>query len=274
MGQGRGRRGRAGSNSNCPFKNKININNYNDDESKNENEKERESENENESGNEKYETENNSQLKGRENHRDINKRKEEKGTEIIYSNIRSLNNKKMPLIKALLQENTVMMLTETWGNTLDELKSQVRQKNRHNSRGGGVLIAVPQIWEIMEEGTVCEEGDDMYLRAKIGRDRVAWLIVMYIAPEKSKLKAINKLAKFITDILQKEKSPSIIVAGDFNIDLLNPKTPREELEIAGLIQTGLTINDYGTTCFRSKQGSRIDFILTSNKIQVSYKEPT
>lgn len=61
------------------------------------------------------------------------------------------------------------------------------------TRGGGVLIAIPKTWEILEEGSLEEEGDDMFLRVKIDRDRTVWLIVIYIAPEKNKVKAIKKL---------------------------------------------------------------------------------
>jgi len=81
-------------------------------ENSNENENEREvKENENEN---EYEIENKNRLRIRENRGEKVEERGKSATEIyIYTNIRSLNKEKIPLIKALLHENMILRLTET-----------------------------------------------------------------------------------------------------------------------------------------------------------------
>jgi len=79
----------------------------------------------------------------------------------------------------------------------------------------------------------------------------------------------EKKREHLESIYQQEKAPNVVICGDFNFDLLSHKTnPRKT---STLKEMGLTIHDSGTTCFRSKIRSRIDFILTLTNIMVKNK---
>lgn len=100
-------------NMDCQLNNKYNVyDNERKYENSNENENEREvKENENEN---EYEIENKNRLRIRENRGEKVEERGKSATEIyIYTNIRSLNKEKIPLIKALLHENMILRLTET-----------------------------------------------------------------------------------------------------------------------------------------------------------------
>ena len=70
-------------------------------------------------------------------------------TKLVYTNIRSLNNGKHSFIKTLASQQTILILTETWGFDINLPNKTVLTNKRINQRGGSVLIAFPYEWKII-----------------------------------------------------------------------------------------------------------------------------
>ena len=192
-------------------------------------------------------------------------------TKLTYTNIRSLNKFKIPFIKSLINESSILILTETWGNDIILPNKKIITEKRENERGGGVLIAIPQEWKIIERLKLTNDGDDLIVRVSGERDKTIWIIAIYIKPE-PKTTYANKLSlikSFTLKILEKEKSPNIVIAGDFNRDILK-SNPADSLSPYGLN----IIEIPGPTFKRGAVQSKIDFIFISKNLVYSNPKKT
>jgi len=195
---------------------------------------------------------------------------------ITYTNIRSLSRQKVPLIKAVMDTNGILILTEVWGGeaygSWDDFMV-TRVKSRQDRKGGGVLISIPKVWDILEEGNVGQDGDDLYVKARVDRDRVIWIVAVYVAPGKVRLltERLRGLNRLIANIYKQERTPNIILAGDFNQNLLESEGKSIRKEIQNLLSYKIVAHDFGQTCFRTKGGSRIDWVMTSANMSLESK---
>jgi len=198
-------------------------------------------------------------------------------THIMYINIRSLTPAKVTWIRALMEANDVMMLTETWGNKAEFAGKQIIERRRSSGRGGGAMIIIPEWWEVLEEGSLIEDGDDVWVRVKSARDKAIWMCSLYVQPSDTEKfrKSMKKLSDWVRIIHCKEKNPNILISGDLNKNLESIlKESRRESDSLGFIQEyQLRIGEYGpVTLVRPGGGSRIDYILSSKNLIIEKEE--
>jgi len=177
------------------------------------------------------------------------------------------------MIKAYVRPEDILIIAETWGNNIELNGKKTIQEARKGERGGGVVISLPSWWEILAQETLTGDGDDLAIRAKTDRDSTIWICAIYVKPgsERTFEKKIKKLTEWIHKIYMREKTPKILIAGDFNrniADMLNgeEKTKRR---VEFIRKYSMVIQDFGPiTCYRSHDGSLIDFVVTSEGVRL------
>jgi len=199
--------------------------------------------------------------------------------QIMYTNIRAMTREKVPMIKSYVKENSVIIITETWGHEVELAEMEVRQCRRREERGGGVLIGIPREWRITEEGNITgEEGDDYYVKVTGDRDKAMWIVSIYVQPGNVRVmnRKYRQLGRCIERIFRQEKQPRIIIAGDFNCDV-----EAEEKKIDGgraqalswIREYDMMIQNFGEYTFkRGEYRSKIDFVITSRNVEIEDKK--
>ena len=145
---------------------------------------------------------------------------------IAMLNIRSIVNKIEDIRNdKFLQSVDIVCLTETWLTPSTYSSPSIRDNNhvfrvdRTTSRGGGVMISLPQTIDVVQNSGLSDTGIEL-VHLSITFNNIPYLLFLIYRPP---LVPLNNLLSVMSNIVSATSSITqpVIVLGDFNEDIHN-----------------------------------------------------
>lgn len=198
---------------------------------------------------------------------------------IYYQNVRGLRTKTSDFYANLCVENyDIVCLTETWLNESvgdSEIFSdmyEVYRKDRVSSTkkwGGGVLIAIKNIYLGSERIFDLETDDSIWMRAELSDGGFLYVCSVYLSPNSS-VSQYNMFFDKIETQFFREKD-RIVIVGDFNLLVHGTDIPLEgysDLKVKNLHQ----FLNYNGLCLcnniKNKMGRTLDLVISNVNLLV------
>lgn len=184
---------------------------------------------------------------------------------LLYFNARSLR-EKLTELEVLLDEAPcrmdVLLITETWSR--NEIETSMSLKNYHcffasrsSRRGGGSAVFVHNEINAKLAESFCDEYNSI-VAVEIGFPQKIVLACIYRPPQTSAT-AIDGFLDVLEDFLARRGSSSMIVAGDFNFNLLRSNISVQKYTNT-ILSNGLDFCDKSPTRYEAC----LDHIITND----------
>ena len=152
------------------------------------------------------------------------------GISILHVNCRSIKCNFEALRDFLLDlkfECDVIAVSESWLNKDDDLSKIIiegytlENVNRKNRKGGGVLLYISDALSFIRTEKLCYVIDDMFecigVELKMSNCKNISVICIYRTPNTN----LHEFNQHLTGILKSVENKSVLLAGDFNVNLLH-----------------------------------------------------
>lgn len=160
------------------------------------------------------------------------------------------------------------MIQETWNPSaqiLDIIGGHQELKVRTDEVGGGTLTMWKEDWMKLNRKPVQLNKDSQIMKCTLANNRILWLGSIYIS--KGTKKNILEVFVGIKDIVPEGEWCRLLIAGDWNIDILNIQDKTTQTLTTVIKQMGLELHHTGPT----RQLRCIDFAVTGREIKIVRK---